>query len=41
MVKTKNRTKENVGIQQASDEILTDAFENLHAAGGYLLDDCD
>jgi alkylmercury lyase len=31
MVKTKNQTKENLGVQQqASDEILTDAFENLH-----------
>jgi alkylmercury lyase len=30
MVKTKNQTKENLGIQQASDEILTDVFENLH-----------
>jgi alkylmercury lyase len=30
MVKTKNQTKENVDIQQASDEILTDTFENLH-----------
>jgi alkylmercury lyase len=30
MVKTKNQTKENLRIQQASDEILTDAFENLH-----------
>ena len=30
MVKTKNQTKENVGIQQATDEILTDVFENLH-----------
>ncbi len=30
MVKTKNRTKENVGIQQASDKILTETFENLH-----------
>jgi alkylmercury lyase len=30
MVKTKNQTKENVDIQQATDEILTDAFENLH-----------
>ena len=29
MVKTKNRTKENVGIQQASDKILTETFENL------------
>jgi alkylmercury lyase len=31
MVKTKNQTKENLGVQQqASDEILTDVFENLH-----------
>jgi alkylmercury lyase len=30
MVKIKNQTKENVGIEQATDEILTDAFENLH-----------
>ena len=31
MVKTKNQAKENLGVQQqASDEILTDAFENLH-----------
>jgi alkylmercury lyase len=30
MVKTKNQTKKNLGIQQASDEILTDVFENLH-----------
>jgi alkylmercury lyase len=30
MVKIKNQTKENVDIQQATDEILTDAFENLH-----------
>lgn len=29
MVKTKNRTKENVDIQQATDYIPTDAFENL------------
>jgi alkylmercury lyase len=30
MVKTtKNRTKENVDVQQATDEISTDAFENL------------
>ena len=31
MVKTKNQAKENLGVQQqATDEILTDAFENLH-----------
>jgi alkylmercury lyase len=30
MVKTKNQIEENLGVQQASDEILTDAFENLH-----------
>ena len=30
MVKTKDRTKENLGVQQATDEILIDAFENLH-----------
>jgi alkylmercury lyase len=30
MVKIKNQTKENLGVQQATDEILTDAFENLH-----------
>jgi alkylmercury lyase len=34
MVKIKNQTKENLkenlGAQQATDEILTDAFENLH-----------
>jgi alkylmercury lyase len=30
MVKTNNLTKENVGIQRATDEIPTDAFENLH-----------
>ncbi len=30
MVKIKNRTKENVGVQQASDKILTETFENLH-----------
>ncbi len=31
MVKTKNQAKENLGVQQqASDEILTDVFENLH-----------
>jgi alkylmercury lyase len=29
MVKTKNQTKENLGVRQATDEILTDAFENL------------
>jgi len=29
MVKTKNLTKENVGVQQATDEIPTEVFENL------------
>src|ERR687892_807377 len=30
MVKTNNRTKENVSIQQATDEMSTDVFGNLH-----------
>ncbi|HYZ59161.1 MAG TPA: organomercurial lyase [Nitrososphaeraceae archaeon] len=30
MVKTNNRTKENVSIQQATDEMPTDVFGNLH-----------
>jgi len=30
VVKTKNRTKEIVGVQQATDKIPTDVFENLH-----------
>jgi hypothetical protein len=41
MVKTKNQTKENLGVQQqASDEVVTDVFENLHIEQDRWRNDC-